>query len=247
MIASKEIHLLSREDPVDERIARCPFVSPFLDGQNKRIDFAPDLLLLGQEQRIHLFDRQLLITGNHQNVHVAALVLFAAGERTKNERHGDLAGNGIQSAAKSLAQADGAYDELFERFVNRRVGVGPEKALPVAAKNPAIGEQFQFPLNGTGPAARPADDFTQVEGFIGAQIRQRQNCPARASKENLSRVGGRNHIEYNRTHFGYDLEAHPVPLVVPFAVPKTGFMPPLRQTSSSNKSNASVGIACRTR
>lgn len=108
----------------------------------------------------------------------------------------------MQNVPKPLAQADGADDNLFERFVDWRICIRVEKPPLVASKDAAMGQQLQFPLHRSRAAPGSAHDFAKVEGFVRAQESQRQNGLTSASEEDGAGVARRNHIGDNRTYFG---------------------------------------------
>ena len=74
-----------------------------------------------------------------------------------------MASHGVEESAKTLAEANCANDQLFERLVNGRSGVRLEESVPVAAENAALSQQFELPLHRSRPAARAPNDLTQVE------------------------------------------------------------------------------------
>jgi hypothetical protein len=160
------------------------------------------LFLLATQQGIDPLACKLVISGNDQHIHIAALVLFAPRKRPKNKRHHHLIRNRLQSIAQPFPQPDGADDDLLERLVDGRVRICLIEPMPVAAEDAALGKQLQFPLHRSGPAATPPHDLPQIKRLPRPQEHHRQNGLPSAAKQNVPKIDARNHIADNCTHFG---------------------------------------------
>lgn len=176
-------------------------------GIDGRVHF-PRQLRLGRCKRAH--DISEAGIADDAEIHIAALALGAAGDRTEDKREVDLSLQGAKRLAHHVHQAGRFGHDGLQFLEYRAIAVGLEEhltAMLTALKNTSLGKTPKLALDRSLPQPGQPNDLPKVEGLVGLPQEQGQHGLPGLAEQGRAKPILRclsTHFEFNRNHIGFD-------------------------------------------